>query len=118
MSPVCLNFCQLLFGALAMGATMVFNGKVSGFPCELRALGSDWIWFLAVLLLSALAGFLIITAIGSKNAPVCALIEISYPLFTVLFCWLFFGESHLNWQTCVGAVMIFGGIIVVGLGNA
>jgi hypothetical protein len=63
------------------------------------------------------AGLLIFTAIGEKNAPVAALIEISYPLAAAFFTWLFFRESHLNLQTMIGAALIYAGIIVVALGN-
>ena len=61
----------------------------------------------------AVAEFLINFSINAKNATLAALIEISYPLFAVLFAYLAFGESQLNAGTAIGGAFIAIGVCVV-----
>ena len=117
LSSVSFYVCYLAFGALAVGSFFVLSGRAAKFADDFRALGPDWIWLAVAVMTAPVAGLLIFTAIGEKNAPVAALIEISYPLTAAFFAWLFFRESHLNLQTLIGAVLIYAGIIVVALGN-
>lgn len=57
--------------------------------------------------------FLIYKAIALKDAPHVAILEISYPLFTCLFSWLFFRNLELSWHIVVGALMILSGSALV-----
>lgn len=115
--PLAAYFCQIVLCLIPVTLAMALSGKFARLGAELRSLGSDWFWLPIGTAAAAIAGVLVLTAIGAKNAPVAALIEISYPLFAAFFCWLFFRDSHLNWQTAGGAVLIFAGVIVVGLSN-
>jgi uncharacterized membrane protein len=117
LSSVSFYICYLVVGALMVGSFFVASGRAARFTEDLRALGADWIWLLIAVMTAPVAGLLIFTAIGAKNAPVASLIEISYPLAAAFFTWAFFRESHLNLQTMAGAVLIYAGIIVVALGN-
>ena len=117
LSSVSFYTCYLAFGAIAVGGFFALSGRAAKFAEDFRALGPDWIWLLVAVMAAPAAGLLIFTAIGEKNAPVAALIEISYPLAAAFFTWLFFRESHVNVQTFIGAALIYAGIIVVALGN-
>lgn len=117
LSSVSFYICYLVFGVVMVGSFFVLSGRAARFAEDIRALGHDWIWLLVAVMTAPVAGLLIFTAIGEKNAPVAALIEISYPLAAAFFTWLFFRESHLNLQTAIGAALIYSGIIVVALGN-
>lgn len=117
LSPLGFFFSQLAFGILAVGGFLAASGGVSKFAGEFRALGADWFWLPIAASASTVAGLLIFHAIDHKNAPVAALVEISYPLAAAFFSWLFFRDSHLNLQTAIGAALIYSGIIVVALGN-
>lgn len=117
LSSVSFYICYLTLGVLMVGTFFLASGRAMKLGQELRAIGPDWVWLLLAVATAPLAGLLIFTAIGEKNAPVAALIEISYPLSAAFFAWLFFRESHLNAQTAIGAVLIYAGIIVVALGN-
>jgi drug/metabolite transporter (DMT)-like permease len=70
---------------------------------------------LVVLIIIAfnIANTLIVLSIGSKNATLAGLIEISYPLFIALFSWLFFGEANLNTGSAVGGILILLGVLLV-----
>lgn len=62
-----------------------------------------------------LGNFLITYSVSLKNATMASLIEISYPLFTIFFVWLFFGKFDLNWATGLGAFLILSGVTVMYL---
>lgn len=117
LSSVSFYICYLIFGVLVVGSFFVLSGRATRLAEDIRALGGDWVWLLVAVMAAPAAGLLIFTAIGAKNAPVAALIEISYPLAAAFFTWLFFRDSHLNLQTAIGAALIYSGIIVVALGN-
>lgn len=78
---------------------------------------SDICWFLFSVAGSALGAYLTYAAMGAKNPTLVSLIEISYPIFVVLFAWLFFGEMQLTTVTLVGGVLVLVGIAVIILGG-
>lgn len=59
------------------------------------------------------ATFFIFHSIQAKNATLAGLIEVSYPIFTILFTWLFFKQFHLNAYSAVGGILIMAGISVI-----
>ena len=61
------------------------------------------------------ANFLIMSSISLKNATVSSLIEITYPLFTCLFAYILFGERQFNLVMAFGAILIFAGVILIGI---
>src|SRR5260370_9254551 len=52
-------------------------------------------------------------AINQKNATLASLLEISYPLFIILFTAIFFRQIHLNLFGATGAVLILLGCVLV-----
>ncbi len=67
------------------------------------------------ILVVVIANMAIVASIQSKNATSAGLIELSYPLFTILFTWFLFHEHHLNTPIIIGSVFIALGVICVGL---
>jgi len=67
-------------------------------------------WLVAAIITTFLAELCIGFSISEKNATLAGLIEISYPLFIVLFSWLLFKQNHLNLYSLIG-----GGCIIVGV---
>lgn len=65
---------------------------------------------LIVALTYVIGAFLIFFAISEKNATLANLIEISYPVFTLIFAWFLFREIQINWQGALGGLLIFSGI--------
>jgi drug/metabolite transporter (DMT)-like permease len=61
------------------------------------------------------ASFFIVSSIRFKNATVAGIIELIYPLFTILFTWYLFHESHVNLPVIIGGSLIFIGVIVISL---
>jgi len=66
---------------------------------------------LAGLAAATLGNFFIAISIQAKNATFAALIEESYPLFTILFSFLLFKDNYLT-----PGVIIGGGLIIMGVG--
>ena len=66
-----------------------------------------------VALTAMLGSFFILMSISEKNATLASLIEITYPLFTCLFAWLFFKDMQLNWMTAIGGFLILAGVAVI-----
>jgi len=73
--------------------------------------------FILVVILYLIASSLILVAIKNKNATVASLIEISYPIFVVLFSYLFYKNVHINTQTIIGWILILLWIILIYLFN-
>jgi drug/metabolite transporter (DMT)-like permease len=72
--------------------------------------GNEQLTILA-LMLSSLAGTLLLfLSIAGKNATLAALLEITYPVFVVLFAWLLFREWHVSASVALGALLVFAGV--------
>ncbi|QKT04447.1 EamA family transporter [Ectothiorhodospiraceae bacterium 2226] len=66
------------------------------------------------LALTSLGGtVLLFTTIGNKNATLASLIEITYPLFIVLFTWLLFRQVHLTPAVAAGGALIMLGAALI-----
>jgi drug/metabolite transporter (DMT)-like permease len=57
-------------------------------------------------------------AINQKNATLASLLEISYPLFIILFTALVFREIHLDLVGMIGAMLILLGCVLVVFSRA
>ena len=79
--------------------------------------GPDFRWFLFSVAVSALGAYLTYAAMGAKNPTLVSLIEITYPLFVVLFAWVFFREMQLNAVTICGGLLVLAGVAVITIGE-
>lgn len=75
------------------------------------------LWLLAPALTSLIGSVLLFVAIGSKNATLASLIEISYPAFVALFAWLLFKEVHLTPSALLGGVLVMSGVALIARSN-
>jgi drug/metabolite transporter (DMT)-like permease len=72
------------------------------------------IWMIILYLVFGSGAYLFnALAINEKNATMVSLLEISYPLFIILFTWIFLRELHLNAAGLAGAVLILAGCVLV-----
>jgi len=79
-------------------------------------LGESWpiIWMIILYLLFGSGAYLFnALAINDKNATMASLLEISYPIFIILFTAIFLRQLHLNAIGLVGAVLILAGCVLV-----
>jgi drug/metabolite transporter (DMT)-like permease len=76
---------------------------------------STYIWTLIMAVTTILANFMIVMSISTKNATMASLVEISYPVFTVIFAWLILRELQMNMYGAAGGLLIFAGIALIYL---
>lgn len=116
-SPLVLFFGYTALGLLGAVAALLASGK---FAAAMRLEGlerSDLGWFFFSVLGSALGAYLTYAAMSAKNPTLASLIEISYPIFVVVFAWLFFREMQLNAMTLFGGLLVLAGVSVIILGE-
>ena len=113
LSPLFILSLQMLFGTLCIG----FLALVSGRAMESASL----IWadrHLAMLTLAVIVAFgaanvLIAFAISGGNAVIAALVEITYPLFIILFSAVLIGKTGMSSGTALGAALVLAGVSVI-----
>jgi len=54
-----------------------------------------------------------IFSIGAKNPILAGVVVISYPVFIILFTWLFYGKFELNLIKSLGVILILAGVFIV-----
>lgn len=75
-----------------------------------RQLPSSEQWIILSLGLIGLFGeVMVYLAITGKNATLASLIEMTYPLFVVLFAWLFYRQMDVTPSVAIGGLMILVG---------
>src|ERR1700741_1485686 len=77
------------------------------------------IWVVVLYLVFGTGAYLFnALAINQKNATLASLLEISYPLFIILFTAIFFRQIHLDLIGLTGAALIFIGCVLVVFSRA
>jgi drug/metabolite transporter (DMT)-like permease len=113
VSPLVFFMGYCLFGLLGAILSLIASGKLSSLGKLQTFDRSDLLWFLFSVSVSALGAYLTYAAIGAKNPSLVALIEISYPIFVVLFSWIFFREMQMTPLTLCGGFLILAGVGLV-----
>jgi len=117
LSPVLFFFGYSTLGFLGSLVLLSVTGKIGqAFRMEGVERG-DLGWFLFSIGGSAFGAFLTYAAMSAKNPTIVSLIEISYPLFVVIFAWLFFREMQLNPMTICGGLLVIAGVTVIIFGE-
>lgn len=90
----------------------IYQGNFSGF---LNKLTNPKQLFLILCsgFIYVIASWLILKSISASNAGLAAIIESCYPIFTVIFAFIFFGQLQLNLMSGIGFCLILAGIIIV-----
>lgn len=116
MPIVILCFASSIFNAIFFGLVFYFGKYYTDFKKYFQDKNTLSL-FILVTVLFLVANALILFAIKSKNATVASLIEISYPLFVILFTYLFYRTVHLNIGSVVWWTLILTWIILIYLFN-
>ncbi len=94
----------------------IFTGQLK--PTLIKLL--DWKIVLLILAGSFIyicAAIFILKSIGSSNATLAAIIEASYPIFTMFFAYILIGEVQFTISTIIGCLLIISGLVVVHAGH-
>ena len=108
---------ELFFGFLTMLGIALFSGSSKTDLAGLFASNKTLVLVVVIVVAFNIANMLIVLSIGDKNATLSGLIEISYPLFIVLFSWLFFRESNLSAGVICGGFFILAGVSLIYFSN-
>ena len=96
----------------------IFIKSVSNDIAVVRGLPWSEQWIFLVLGLIGLVGeVLVYTAITGKNATLASLIEMTYPIFVVIFAYLFYREVHVTPSVFVGGLLILVGAAIIIYNN-
>lgn len=107
-------FVGMIFGNIALATGLYLSSK--RVRSDIETLTSDMgtlKLYLVMIAVGALATLCIVLSIREKNATMAAMIEITYPLFTALFAYLFFRETQFNTGTLAGALLILAGVCCI-----
>lgn len=97
-------------GCFVYMVVMLMTGSVRADWEVLKRGGTETWLMLGLVLINALANLTIMLSIQEKNAALAGMIEITYPLFTVFFAWLFLREFQFSSGTWLGAALVFAGV--------
>lgn len=109
---------MLLTHALVMiaSAGAIFLWQPETLPQDIKTILSSRtvLWLVAAGTVAFIAAELAIWySVAEGNASLAAMLEIAYPLFTILFTYLLFRETQVNMATMLGGLLIFAGATVV-----
>lgn len=107
-----LLFFEALIVFIILTGYFIFKGNFGSFTSKLanpKMLGL----IISSGLIYVIASYFILKSITASNASLAAIIESSYPIFTVLFAFIFFGQLQLNLISGIGFILILSGIIIV-----
>ena len=101
-------FSVILLGMIPVFLAMPFFLKTVSNDIEtVKALPASEQWAIVGLGLIGLFGeVMVYLAITGKNATLASLIEMTYPVFIVLFAYLFYRQMHVSASVFAGGLMI------------
>jgi len=105
-------------GGLVVAVTMGVVG--GGFRRDLALLaagGREAWWLAASVAVYLTANLCILASVRGSNATLAAVVETTYPLFTMVFAWVLFRETQATPGTFAGALLIIAGVACVLLGR-
>jgi len=112
-------FSVILLSMIPVFLAMPFFLKTISNDIEtVKALPSSEQWIIASIGLIGLFGeVMVYLAITGKNATLASLIEMTYPVFVVLFAYVFYRQMHVTASVLVGGLMILAGAGVIIYNN-
>lgn len=103
----------------ALGATAVYGlwaaarGALAADGQIFRKGGVE-LWYLGLLIfINAAANLLMLASMKMKNATLSAMVEMSFPLFTALFAWVFFREVQAGPGAWLGMALVMAGLACI-----
>lgn len=83
-----------------------------------RSLPTTEQWIILAVAITGTAGVILAyLSISNKNATLASLIEISYPIFVVLFAYLFFRQINFNLSVIIGGLLMLSGAAIIIVNN-
>lgn len=118
ISTITLLMLQMLFSALIFSLSLFFNKYRQEL---LIIIHNKQLLFLVIIqiLLCLTASYLSWQSLKIYSNPgIIAFVESTYPLFAIIFSYIFFRVFKLNFFTIIGSLLIFVGIIIIKVHSA
>ncbi len=77
--------------------------------------GLNYVLFEKVMHRVNIFSLLIASSIKHSNAVVAGLVEISYPLFIIIFSFLILKETNIDFKTIIGGLLIIIGVVIISI---
>ncbi len=107
----------LFFGCIAMMTLSISQGNfLPDMHTLINSRRAMWLTSAGTVTF-ILADWLIAVSIHEKNAALASLIEITYPVFIIIFAFLFFRELQINLTIALGGILAFAGVALVYWGS-
>ncbi|KTC79793.1 DMT family transporter [Legionella cherrii] len=114
ISPTTLLALEMTIGAVLFTCISFFTTMKK--DVELLTTDSGLLLLtVAEIAIVLVASYFIATSISLKNATIAGIVELTYPIFTVIFTWFLFNQVHVNLSVIIGGLLIFIGILVISL---
>lgn len=104
---------QGIIGVVIYSAICLCFGTLKPGMEALQANPKIWLNLGLVAASTTMGIFFIYMAITQKNASMANMIEITYPVFTILFAWLLYRDVQVNLHTALGGLLIFAGVGII-----
>lgn len=114
ISPITLLALEMIIGAILFGCISFFTTMKR--DVELLTSDSNLLFItIAEIAIVLIASYFIAASINLKNATIAGIVELTYPIFTIIFTWFLFNQVHVNLSVIIGGLLIFTGVLVIGL---
>ncbi|PWY56719.1 EamA family transporter [Legionella qingyii] len=113
ISPITLLALEMIIGAILFSGISFFTTMKK----DLQLLTTDsglLLLTITEIAIVLIASYFIATSINLKNATIAGIVELTYPLFTIIFTWFLFNQIHVNFSVIIGGLLIFIGALVIG----
>ncbi|KTD43117.1 DMT family transporter [Legionella parisiensis] len=114
ISPITLLALEMIIGAILFTSISFFTTMKR--DVEILTTDSGLLLLTIVeIVIVLIASYFIAASINLKNATISGIVELTYPIFTIIFTWFLFNQTHVNFSVIVGGVLIFIGVLVISL---
>ena len=104
---------ELFIGFLVMLGITVVSGAYRTDVPELLSSNRLSLFVVLIVIAFTIANTCIAASIGNQNATLAGFIEVSYPLFIIVFSWLFFKNTNITVGTAIGGACIIIGVAII-----
>ena len=105
-------FLEYLLCTVLVGILCLLFGSLKNDLQNIYAIKYTFILNVIVYLAASL---LIASSIKHSNAVVAGLVEISYPLFIIIFSFLILKETNIDFKTIIGGLLIIIGVVIISI---
>ena len=107
----------LRVGLVAPALLMLFSNSVRSDISQIFKDKSLLLIVIAIVLLTVIANVLMFYAMKISGTPEATLVEISYPVFTIIFSAVIFRTGAISISTVVAGVLIASGVAIMVFSN-